>query len=243
MIAAIRAEIRKLLTVRSTYAIIILCLILEGLASGYGGGFNATAQELANPGQLADRITTVVSVLSAFLPIIGILMVTHEFRYNTITYTVTAARNRTQVFLAKFIVITLLILLLTAVYILLSPLFVMAGAALNGKHLAHQVIPYGDLLPRLFFTSWAYAMFGLIIAFIARVQVATVVAYFLIPSTVEPLLGVILKKKQDYLPFISVDGVINHHSISHMTALVTASIWVVVGGAVAWVLFLKRDAS
>lgn len=243
MIATIKSEVRKLLTVRSTYAIVLLCVALEALASGYGGGFNATAQQLANSGQFADRMTTAISLLSAFIPLIGILLVTHEFRYNTITYTLTAARNRTRVLLAKFIVITVVALVLAALFILLSPLFVILGAALNGNSVSHQTIPYGDLLPRLFFTSWAYSMFGLIIAFIARIQVATVVAYFLLPGTIEPLLGVLLKKKQDYLPYMSVDGVLNQHSISHTAALVAACVWIVVGSVAAWLLFLRRDAS
>lgn len=243
MIATIKAEARKLLTVRSTYAIIVLCLVLEGIASGYGGGFNASIQQLANPGHFAAEIKSIVSLLSAFIPLIGILLVTHEFRYNTITYTVTAARSRTQVLLAKFIVITVLALVLTALFALLSPLFVTVGAALKGHDLAPQTIPYADLLPKLFFTSWAFSMIGLIISFIARAQVAALVAYFLIPSTVEQLLGIVLKKKQEYLPFASVDGVLNNHSISHMASATAACIWIVSGFVVAWILFLRRDAS
>lgn len=243
MIAAIRSEIRKLLTVRSTYAIILLCLVLEGIASGYGGGFNAPAAQLASGSHYADEIKSVVSLLSAFIPIIGILLVTHEFRYNTISYSLTAARTRTQVFLAKFVVVTLLALVLTLVFTLLSPLFVMVGTALNGRDMVPQTIPIAELIPKLLFTGWAYSMIGFVISFIARVQVATLVAYFLIPSTVEPLLTLVLKKKQEYLPYISVDGVLNHHTISHMTSAIAACIWIATGLIVGWLLFLKRDAS
>lgn len=243
MIAALRSELKKVLTVRSTYVIILLCVVLEGIASGYGGGFKASAQQLSDPNHFSSEIGSIVGVLSVFVALIGLLLVTHEYRYNTITYTLTSARNRTTVLVAKIIVISLVALLASALFAVLSPLFVTIGTAIKGHHLVHQNMPSADLIFRALFTGWAYSMIGLIISFIARIQVAAVVTFFIFPSTVEPLLGLLLKTKQDYLPYVSVDGVLNHHSISHHKSMLVAFVWVVVGFVVSWILFKKRDAN
>lgn len=243
MIAALRAEFKKILTVRSTYVIILLCVVLEGIASGYGGGFKATAQQLADPNHFGSEISSIVGVLAVFVSLIGLLLVTHEYRYNTITYTLTSARSRTTILIAKIIVITVVAILATVLFALLSPLFVAAGTAIKGHHLVHQNMPSADLMFRALFTGWAYSMIGLVISFIARIQVASVVAFFIIPSTVEPLLGLLLKAKQDYLPYISVDGALNSHSISPHKSMLVATLWILGGFVVSWVLFKKRDAN
>jgi ABC-2 type transport system permease protein len=243
MIPTIRAEVRKLLTVRSTYAILLICLLLEIIASGYGGGFNANAGQLNDPGHLTSEITSAVSFLSAFIALIAILLVTHEYRYNTISYTLTAARNRTQVLLSKVAVMSVFAIVTIVIFGALSPLIAWAGAALNGHHMVHQTFPPMALIGRLLFVAWAYSMFGLIISFIARIQVAAFTTYFLLPSTIEPLLAALVKKNQYYLPFISLDGVINQHPISHGRSAVAGLVWVVLGLLVSWLLFRRRDAN
>jgi hypothetical protein len=66
---------------------------------------------------------------------------------------------------------------------------------------------------------------------------------FLIPGTVEQLLGLLLKKNQVYLPFSALGAVLEHNQISYVRAATVVGLYVVVGWIVAWVLFLRRDAN
>jgi ABC-2 type transport system permease protein len=243
MIATIKSEFRKVLSVRSTYVIVLICLVLEGIASGYGGGFNAGARELSDPRHLTGEITSMVSLLPVFVALIGILLVTHEYRYNTITYTLTASRSRTRVLVAKLLVMSLLAVVLTAVFALIVPLFVWIGAALNGKHMSHQALPSADLIARMLFTGLAYPVLALGISFITRAQVAALGAYFLIPSILEQVLAGLLKNNQYYLPFISINGVLNDSQFSHDKSMIIAAVWLALGMLAGWVLFTRRDAS
>ncbi|HEY5442194.1 MAG TPA: ABC transporter permease [Candidatus Saccharimonadales bacterium] len=246
MIPAIKAELRKLLTVRSTYIILGGCLVLEFIFAFYGGGMKASTGDLHNPNYLAGQVTQAVSALSVLIALVGTLLVTHEYRYNTIMYTLTASRRRTQVLLAKLLVITIFAAVFSLLFGLLSPLLAIVGVHVKGHVLVHQVIPLWNLLWRSVFAGWGFAMFALILAFLIRIQVGSIVALFLIPSTVEPLVGLILKHNTAYLPFTAVGLVLDHnpdYSVSYARAALVTAIYVVVGWIIAWIFFMRRDAN
>src|ERR1700690_563954 len=101
MVPTLKAEFRKLFTIRSTYGWILLAFVLVGIFSFYGEGFKDSAQlmqhpKLAEGGSLfiAGTITQMASFVGLFGGIIALLLITHEYRYNTITYTLTASNSR-----------------------------------------------------------------------------------------------------------------------------------------------------
>jgi hypothetical protein len=245
MIPAIRAELRKILTIRSTYVILGLCVAMEFLFAFYAGGIKAQASDLHNSGYLASQVVNAVNALSILIALVGVLLVTHEYRYNTIMYSLTS-RRRTQVFMAKLAVIAVFAALFSIIFGLISPLLVELGLHVKGHELVHQVIPAGSLLWRGVFAGWAYSMLALVIAFLVRVQVGAIVTLFLIPTTIESLLGLLLKHNVVYLPFTAISTVLDnsaHSSTSYGKAAVISLIYVVVGWIVAWILFLRRDAN
>lgn len=243
MIPAIKAEFRKLITIRSTYVILAACLAIEVLFAFYGSGIKSTAADLRNPGYLADQVVQAVNFLSVVLALVGVFLVTHEYRYNTILYTFTSAKRRTSVFFAKFIVISIFATLFALIFGALSPLMATLGTHLAGHTMAHQVIPYTDLLWRSAFAGWAFATFAFTLAVIIRAQIGAVISIFLIPSTIEPLLGIILKGNKIYLPFAAQTAVLIKDKLSFTHAAMVAGVYMVVGMLVAWVLFVRRDAS
>jgi ABC-2 type transport system permease protein len=178
--------------------------------------------------------------------ICGILLITHEYRYNTIMHSLTLSRRRSQVFIAKIVIISLFVGITMAIFAVLSPLLTLAGIHLHGLNLVHQDVDLGTLWWRALFASWAYSMLAAILALTIRIQVGAIVAFFLAPGTIEGLLGLLLKKDQVYLPFTAVSGVLNHNGaqqISYGRSAVIALIWIVVGYAIALVLFNRRDAN
>lgn len=246
MIPALKSELRKLFTVRSTYIIFGFCLALELLFAFYNDGLKVTPVSLHNPAYLASEVTQAISVLMLLIALVGVLLVTHEYRYNTIMYTLTSSNQRTKVLIAKILAVSGLVIAVTIILGFLSPLFADIGLHLKGHELVHQVFPIGNLLWRIVFASWAFSMLALIVAFIIRIQVGAIAAIFLLPGTVEPLIGLVLKKHQGYLPFTAINSIVDHHTevqISLGRAMLTATIYIVIGWIIAGILFQRRDAN
>jgi ABC-2 type transport system permease protein len=245
MIPAIKSELRKLTTVRSTYIILALCFGLEILFAFYNDGLKATPAALHTPGYLAGEVTQAISVLMLLIAMVGVLLVTHEYRYNSIMYTLTSANRRLKVLFAKIITVSVFVVVASLILGFLSPLLVEVGLHVKGLNLVHQVFPVWELVWRVAFAGWAFSMLALIMAFIIRIQVGALVAVFLFPGTIEPLLGLLLKKHQDYLPFSSINGIIDQPNahISMARSVVVVSVYIVVGWLITTVLFQRRDAN
>jgi ABC-type transport system involved in multi-copper enzyme maturation permease subunit len=248
MIPLVKAELRKMFTVRSTYFILGLALLIEVIFAFYASGFKANQLAFDNPNYLASQVTSAITSLGLIASLVAIMLITHEYRYNTIMYTLTSSKSRTQVFAAKFIVITLFAVLFSLIYGWLSPLLVSLGANLHGLHVVNQHFDVWSLMWRAVFVGWGFVMFASILAISIRAQVGAIAAVFLVPSTVESLLGLLLKQNQVYLPFSSLNVVIGTNGATHTPITVThaalvATAYMVFGLLVSWILFVRRDAN
>jgi ABC-2 type transport system permease protein len=253
MLASLRSEFRKLLTVRSTYFITGLVVILVIFIAFFLEGWRLNTAALHDPTQLAGDVTGALTV-TIFGAIVAILLVTHEYRYNTIMYTLTSSNRRSKVLISKFIVVSLYALFLTVLIGVLSPVMAYLGVHVHGHTLVPQTLHYGSLAWRSLFFGWGYAMAGFLLAVLTRNQVASIVSLFLIPSLAEQLLGeLLLKHNSVYMPFTALNQVLNGPSsvssglmsstFSSARAAGIYCVYVVMGGIVAWVLFYKRDAN
>ncbi|HSX34621.1 MAG TPA: ABC transporter permease [Candidatus Saccharimonadales bacterium] len=248
MFAAVKSEIRKILTVRSTYAILLVTVLLLGLFSFYATGFRASAAQLLDPNLLKEQIQQAVISTGLLGSIVGLLLVTNEYRYNTIMYTLTSSNSRTKVFFAKFIAVTAFSAVFTLIVAILAPVLTLAGVAVHGgAGLAPQTLQLSPLFWQVLFVGWGYSIFSFVIAMLIRVQVGAISAVFLIPAMVEPLLGLAMKKDAVYLPFNALQSVVVENSslkalssgaAAGVTALYVAGLLIV-----AWVLFHRRDAN
>ncbi|HSX30331.1 MAG TPA: ABC transporter permease [Candidatus Saccharimonadales bacterium] len=244
MLAALKAELRKLFSVRSTYVILGICLALEIFFAFYATAYHASPMDARDHGLLAGEVTDAVNFLTKLLAIVGILLVTHEYRYNTIVYSLTSSKKRLRVLASKFAVISMFTVLFTAFFGMLSPLLAKLGFAAHHVALSSQTFDIWGLLWRAVMYGWGIAMLGLVFAFIIRIQVGALAALFLIPGTVEQLLGLLLKKNQVYLPFSSLEAVLNKNDVlSYGHAALVALGYIVLGFVVSAWLFNRRDAN
>jgi len=248
MIPAIKAEFKKLLTVRSTYYILGFVLLLVCFFAFYVSGWRIEQVDLLNSGHLAHEITNTVSTIAIFASLIAILLVTHEYRYNTIMHTLTLSNSRSKVLAAKFIVVSAFAVVFTIFFGVLSPIVASLGIHAHHLKLVHQTFHYWDIIWRSLFYGWGYAMAGLVLAVLIRNQIGTIVTIFIAPATVEALLSLILKNNTVYLPFSSLSTVIGqgmdyHNNITPFHAALVFMTYLVVGWIVAWILFLRRDAN
>jgi len=246
---ALKAEFRKLLSVRSTYIVTAFSLGLVVLFAFYIEGFRLTASDYAKPDMLSTAVSGAVTTIAIFGAIVAILLMTHEYRYNTIMYTLTSSNSRSKVLLAKIITISVYAIVLTALVSVLSPALTYLGVHAAGHTPGHQVIHYSNLAWRSLFYGWGEAMMGLIIATIARSQVGSIAAIFLIPGAIEQLLALLLKTNAVYLPFTALSQVLGDsppirggYLAPSRAALVFGS-YLLGGWIIAWILFLRRDAT
>ena len=246
MIAAIKAEFTKLLTVRSTYMVAAIILALVAFISFYAEGYKLTALQLADHNFLAGDVLGSMNdmVLGA---IVAILLVTHEYRYNTIMYTLTSSNSRSRVLLAKALVISVYAVLIAAAVGLLSPLMSLLGLHVHGYTLVHQTINGGNLVWRSLFCAWGYGMAGFVIALLVRSQVAAIAILFLLPGLIEQLIGLLLRNQAMYLPFTALSQVVRSSpgdgGLAPGRAALVFTGYIVVSVTVAWVLLLRRDAN
>lgn len=250
MIATIRAELRKLLTVRSTYVILLICVALNVLFSFYVVGWHTGPEALQSPTFMMSQMFSAVSVLGIFGGLVGLLLVTHEYRYNTIMYTLTANRSRTQVLLSKFAVISAFAILFSLVFGFLSIGLTELAISMRGLVLAPQDFPAWETIWRSALGGWGFVSLAFIIAVLLRSQVGAIILFLLMPSTIESLLTLVLKQYQVFLPFSNIANMlntvpveVNGSPVKLMTSVLVLFAYIVVGGLVSWILFLRRDAN
>jgi len=249
MLAAVKSEFRKLLSVRSTYVITTIGLLLTIFVTGYVMGFKLKGADLHDPNHYTSVITGALTSIPIILgSIVALLLITHEYRYNTILYTLTNSKSRSRVLAAKIITISVYALLLTLVVAVLAPLASYVGISLKGSHLAAQTIPFASLLWRSLYYGWTSLLAALAIGVLVRSQVGAIVTLFVIP-TVELMFTSLLKTKAVYLPFTGASNAILTHppasqgTMSYDRAAIIFGIYLLIAWVVAWLLFLRRDAN
>lgn len=270
MVPALKAELKKLFTVRSTYLFILLALVIVGIYAFYGEGFKDSASFIqtlhhkrGGPFEgaigglfIAGTIQQMGHFISLFGGIVALLLITHEYRYNTITYTLTASNSRTKSLLAKL----LAIISFVSVYAVLLTAYGL-GMIYLGLHFSHNILPHQNIsyltyIGKTLFHAEGYALAAMFFGALIRNQVGAFAALLIIPSAVEGLLSLILRHDSVYLPFMSLDQVIQPGSVtppgvneaatgylSPAKGVLVFSLYLVIGWAVGWYLFIKRDAT
>lgn len=247
MIPALKSELRKLITVRSTYANIVICLLIVGLFAGFGSGFRGAAADLRNPRYLATQSTDALVFVGLIFAFVGLLLAANEYRYTTIMYTLTSVNRRLKVLATKFVIITLFAVLASVLIMFFSPLCTIVGAHLAGKHISPQTFDLWPVLWRCVLSGWGYSMYAFILLLIMRNQVGAIITFLLVPLVGENILIQLFKHIGNNLPFTAVqavaepNGLGNHASSGHEALIVVA--YVVVGLIVSAILFLRRDAN
>jgi ABC-2 type transport system permease protein len=264
MVPALRSELKKMLTIRSTYGWILLAFVIVGIYSFYGEGFNDIKNLLKSGAPdssaklfVAATINQMANFISIVGSIIALLLITHEYRYNTITYTLTAASSRTKVLLSKIASVMLFVLVYSFVLTLFGIAMIFLGLAFSHNSLPHQDINYLTYFGKVMFTSQGYALAALLFGLLIRHQAGAFVALFIVPNTVEGLLSLLLKSKTVYLPFMSLQQVIQgpvigenagahpnpNGYLSAPKGALVFTVYLVIGWVIGWYLFLKRDAN
>ena len=247
MIPELKAEFKKVFTIRSTYIIFAIMIALSIFFGFYIGGWHSDKLELMDPLMIYKVAQQSIDFLAIFPALIGLLLFTHEFRYNTVTYSLTLSNNRSKVFAAKLIVVTILSLVSAAVILTISPLLADWGIHAHGLNMVHQSFYFKAIIWKGLAYGWAYAMAGFAIAALIRNQIGAIVVLFVVPGTVERLLSLLLKNNVVYLPFSSFHAMLGSGlegttvTITAIDALYVGLGYIIFSLAISWILFVRRD--
>ena len=100
-----KSELKKILTIRSTYILTVGFFLLTATVAFYVHGYKNSSADAAGGASsnifVASSITQISTTLSVAGAIIALLLAAHEYRHNTIVYTLTASNSRTRVLLSK----------------------------------------------------------------------------------------------------------------------------------------------
>jgi ABC-2 type transport system permease protein len=250
MLPSLKSDFRKLFTVRSTYImscivlalVVLICFYFEG----YRGNTGSSASTLA-PTAIKEIISNTAGTGALFVAIIAVLFMAHEYRYNMITYTLTANTRRTKVLLSKIIAIVIFGIVFGILTSATGIGLYMLGLQLRDASLPAQDFDVWTQFGKVAIYYGAYALIGLFIATLVRGVVGAIAVLLLFPTAIESTLGLVLKEKAAYLPFAATDTImgasmIQGNALTSNGAIGVTAIYLVIVGIVTWLLFLRRDA-
>ena len=208
MSALVRAELLKVRTTRGWWGYLIAIVLLVGLAVAGDVGSNADARSLREFQVGLVESAGFGAVLSVIL---GITMVTTEFRHGTITPTFLAAPSRERVLGSKALGGSIVFLLFGVLALL-----VVAAVALPWLSIVDAEIhlfdgEVGTRAAQTLLSAVLWGLMGVAIGSVVHSQVAalvgTLVWIFLGETLVWGLLGLIdLDGASSYLPFRALDA-------------------------------------
>jgi ABC-2 type transport system permease protein len=245
--AFIRSELLKIRTTRGWYAYLAVVVLLVGIAVAGDTG----SAESADRGTLDFQLGLVdaAGIAGLLAIILGITMVTTEFRHGTITPTLLAAPHRERVIAAKAVAETVV-----AVLFAVLALVVVAGVALIWLSIVGAELHLGDAeigkrAAQMILLAVLWGLLGVAIGAVVHSQVAalvgTLIWIFLGETLLLGLFGLLdLDGVRGYLPFQALDGADGTGGgdlLSYGPAVAVSLGWIAVLGAAGIERTRRRD--
>ena len=243
MSALVRSELLKLRTVpRTGLALLLGLLAVIGL--GTAGTVDSDVDSPFAEGILRDVVSTASAPTVFFALVLGILVVTWEYRHGTITHSFLVAPVRERVLAAKAFAAL-------AVGAAIGAIAVAAALAVAIPWLAaaDRSIELGDGglwldAVRVFAEGALWAAFGVGVGALVRNQAGAIAVALLWFLVAEPLVGAVFERVGDYVPGAATASLVGWDDapLSPARGAVTTFAYAVVLGLAA-VLSTRRDVT
>lgn len=241
----LKSELMKLLTIRSTYILLAIPVVLVGGITFWaefkvGKGVTLSSEILRN------TVLSVLGTMSLFLIITSVLNMAHEYRYNTIMYTLSNTKARWQVLAAKALVISGYAVVFSLVVSLVTVVAILIATNARGDSVALQGFNPFDVIWRGLFYSVGTVLFALVITVITRSIVAALALILVGINAIEVLVALVLPNNYQYFPLNALSSVITSAGGQYLEpskGAVVTLIWLVFAWAIAAYLFITRDAN
>lgn len=196
MTAALRYEWTRLLTIRSTYWLIIGTLGLYFLATLAVALITASVEGAPTGGRQVDAAIITLGASTGFAPlmmayilgIIGVFSMGHEYRHQMIRTTLTAVPTRWALLAAKMLTVAV-VAALAAMAAMLIGYF--NASLFSGHDVAFDSEVRGLILGAMIYTA-LFALAGLAFAGLVRNQAGAIVLMLAMPIVIEPIVRTIL---------------------------------------------------
>jgi len=244
--ALVRAELLKVRTTRGWWAYLIVIVLITGIAAA--GQVGSAANEERETTKFMVDLVTSVGLAGLLALILGITVVTTEFRHGTVTPTFLAAPRRELVVAAKSIATTLV-----GLGFALLALLVVAAVSIPWLAIVDATADLdGDVATRLaeqFLSIVLSGLIGVAIGLVVHNQVAALVGTLVWIFVVENLLWGLfalldIEDAVAYLPFRALDatgGSGGEQSLSTGPALAVSIGWIALLGVAGIVRTRRRD--
>jgi ABC-2 type transport system permease protein len=199
MTGAIRSEVRKLLTTRTVFSLLVAATGLTALLV-FG------AASAADPGEVTRIVADqpfrdmALLIVPLFVLVLGIRSFTDEFRYGSIVPTLLASPRRLRVLVAKMVVTSLAAIVFG---IVLQAVAIGVGAAVVAGRAGGVSAPVGDLVSSIGLGAFAmvlWAWIGIGVGLALRHQVAAIVGPLVFLLAAENVIAGFMPHLGRYLP-------------------------------------------
>jgi ABC-2 type transport system permease protein len=241
------AELLKLRTTRMVYGLLGALLLIVAIAT-IAAIIDQPAGELAGENDQAELFGTAATGI-IFVLLLGVMLMSGEFRHGTITQTFLITPNRWKVLAAKLVAGAVLGLAFGAAaeifaFVLTVPLLELKGVELNlGNDATSLVI--GTIV-----TTTICGMLGVALGSVIRNQVVAIVVVFAALLIIEPIITLATETRwpefPKYLPSHAITGVIDDGSESAFNREGSAAVlvgYVLVLAGVGGRFVLQRDVN
>jgi ABC-type transport system involved in multi-copper enzyme maturation permease subunit len=245
--AIVRSELLKVRTTRGWWAYLIVLVALVGIGAAAEVGSRELDERQGLIFQLA--LVDLVSITALLAIILGITMVTSEFRHGTITPTVLANPSRESVLAGKAIAGVLLALLFAVLAFVVVVVVASIWTAIDGGEVALLDGEVAERVASTVFGVVLWLLMGVAIGSVVHNQVAALVGtllwIFLVETLLVGLLSLIdLEGWDEYLPFHALDGADGtggDNLLDYWPAVGVTLAWIALLGAAGVIRTRRRD--
>jgi ABC-type transport system involved in multi-copper enzyme maturation permease subunit len=245
--ALVRSELLKVRTTRGWWAYLIVLVGLVGIGTAAEVGSRSVDDRSGLEFQLA--LVDLVGITSLLAIILGITIITSEFRHGTITPTLLATPSRQRVLAGKAAAGVLVAVLFAVLAFLVVLAVASIWTAIDGGELELVDGDVAERAGKTLFGVVLWLLMGLAIGSVVHSQVAALVGTLLWLFLVETLLiGLFslldIEGVAEYLPFHALDGADGtggDNLLSYGPALAVTCGWIALLGALGIARTLRRD--
>jgi ABC-2 type transport system permease protein len=183
--ALVAAELLKLRTIRSPFWLVVALVLVAGLAVAGAVGADALDND-----QRALSLADAAESVSIFAIVVGVLLVTNEYRHGTITPTFLVTPARERVVAAKAAAALLVGLVIGAIVEVIALAVAIPWLSFRDEPLAFDGA-LAAAMARLLLAFAVATLFGVAVGLLVRSQIAAVVGVFAWLLVVEPVIMLI----------------------------------------------------
>ena len=247
MTALVRSELLKVRTTRGWWAYLIVIVALVGIGTAAEVGSRSEDERSGLDFQLA--LVDLVGIASLLAVILGITIVTTEFRHGTITPTLLATPGRERVLAGKAIAGVLIAVFFAVLAFVVVVVVASVWVSIDGGDLQLVDSDVAERAGKTLLGVVLWLLMGVAIGSVVHSQVAalvgTLVWLFLAETLLLGLFNLLdIEGAGEYLPFRALDGADGSSGgdlLEYGPALAVTLGWIVVLGALGLARTRRRD--